>query len=52
MCFCFHAYGQIYQKIKKIILYFHTKKKLQKMFSMYFGFNNQFIKARRTKLIF
>jgi hypothetical protein len=30
MCFCFHAYGQIYQKIKKIILYFHTKQNYKK----------------------
>jgi hypothetical protein len=50
MCFFFHAYGQIYQKKKSYCIF--TQKKLQKMFSMYFGFNNQFIKARRTKLIF
>jgi len=24
---CFHAYGQVSQRLKKIILYFHTKNK-------------------------
>jgi hypothetical protein len=36
-------------KAKKITLYFHKTKKLQKIcFSMHFGFNNQFIKDTRT----
>jgi len=31
--FCFHAYGQVSQKIKiKIILYFHTTKKILKKY--------------------
>jgi hypothetical protein len=38
---------------KKIILYFHITKKIQKnMFSMHFGFNNQFNKDMKTKPIF
>ena len=41
-------------KIKKLILYFHTTKKTskRKVFSMHFGFNNQFIKVTRTWPIF
>jgi len=35
---------------KKIILYFHTIKKISKIcISMHFGFNNQFIKVTRTR---
>jgi hypothetical protein len=38
---------------KKFILYFHITKKISKMcISMYFDFNNQFIKVTRTKPIF
>jgi hypothetical protein len=38
---------------KKIILYFHTTKKIsKKCISMHFGFNNQFIKVMRTRPIF
>ena len=38
---------------KKIVSYFHTIKiKKIYMFSMHFGFNNQFIKVMRTGLIF
>jgi hypothetical protein len=38
---------------KKIILYFHTTKKISKIcISMHFGFNNLFIKVTRTRPIF
>jgi len=38
---------------KKIILYFHTTKKISKIcISMHFGFNNPFIKVTRTRPIF
>ena len=38
---------------KKTILYFHTAKKISKIYiSMHFGFNNQFIKVVKTRLIF
>jgi len=40
-------------KNKKIILYFHTTKKISKIcINMYFDFNNQFIKVARTRPIF
>jgi hypothetical protein len=41
------------KNFKKIILYFHTIKKISKIcISMHFGFNNQFIKVTRTGPIF
>jgi hypothetical protein len=41
------------KSLKNIILYFHIKKKISKIYiSMHFGFNNQFIKVTRTRPIF
>ena len=38
---------------KKIILFFtHKTKEFKKGFSMHFGFNNKFVRAIRTWLIF
>jgi hypothetical protein len=46
-----HTAKSLKDKKKKIITsYFHTTKKIY--FSMHFCFNNQFIKAMRTRLIF
>ena len=51
--FCFHAYGQVSQKIKKSYCIFIQQRKFQKIcISMHFGFNNQFIKVTRTRPIF
>lgn len=41
-----------YLKDKKLMLYFPTIKEAKICYSMYFDFNNQFIKAMRTRLIF
>jgi hypothetical protein len=41
-----------YLKDKKLMLYFPTTKKANICFSMYFGFNNQVIKAMRTRPIY
>jgi len=51
--FCFmHTTKSLKNKIK-IILYFHITKKISKIcISMHFGFNNQFIKVKRTRPIF
>jgi hypothetical protein len=43
----------IKNKKNKIILYFHTTKKISKIcISMHFSFNNKFIKVVRTRPIF
>jgi hypothetical protein len=48
-----HTAKSLKDKKKKIVSYFHTIKiKKKYMFSMHFGFNNQFIKVMRTGLIF
>ena len=48
-----HTTKSLKNKRKKIILYFHTTKKILKIcISMHFGFNNQFIKVTRTRPIF
>jgi len=46
---CFLAYGQVFLK-KSYRIFIQQKFKIY--FSMYFGFNNQFIKAMRTRPIF
>jgi len=37
---------------KKFTSYFHITKKNNIYFNMHFGFNNKFIRAMRTRLIF
>jgi hypothetical protein len=46
-----HTAKSLKDKKKINTSYFHTTKKYT-CFSMHFGFNNQFIKAMRTRLIF
>jgi hypothetical protein len=48
-----HTTKSLKNKRKKIRLYFHTTKKISKIYiSMHFGFNKQFIKIMRTRPIF
>jgi hypothetical protein len=54
---CFHTYSQVSQRLKKNkqtnhIVFSYNKNSKKKMFSMHFDFNNQFIKAIKTRPIF
>jgi hypothetical protein len=50
---CFHAYGQVSQRLKKKSYHIFIQKNSKKyMVTMHFGFNNQFIKVMRTRPIF
>jgi hypothetical protein len=50
---CFHAYDQVFQKYKKFHIVFSYKKIQKKnVLPCILSFNNQFIKAMWTRLIF
>jgi hypothetical protein len=51
--FCFHAYGQVSQRLKKNhIIFSYNKTSKFLFFSMHFSFYNQFIKVMRTRPVF
>ena len=50
---CFHAYDHVSKKCKNFISYFHTKiSRKRYVLACILNFNNQFIKAMRTRAIF